>query len=101
VTAPAKSSIFAEVCHQQRCALTFLILVLVIRPDGFPAMTVRRETFSFVFQNSEVPVRSGWFGWKQSAPKPKPLAFPAEDVAFLRSFSKNLNRIGLVLPDRA
>ena len=62
---------------------------------------MRRETFSFVFQNSDVPVRTGWFGMKQAAPKPKPLAFPAEDVAFLRSFSNGLNRIGLILPDRA
>ena len=69
--------------------------------DGSAAVTVRRETFSFAFQNSDVPARSGWFGLKAAAPKPKPIAFPAEDVAFLRSFSSGLNRIGLILPDRA
>ena len=62
---------------------------------------LRRETFSFAFQNSDVPARSGWFGLKVPAPKPKRTAFPAEDVTFLRSLSQGLNRIGLILPDRA
>ena len=88
-----------QVCDLWRSASHVQHLVW-FRSDGV-AMTVCRETFSFVFQNSEVPARSGWFGFKQSAPKPKPLAFPAEDVAFLRSFSNGLNRIGLILPDRA